>query len=291
MGAPWAAGAFAIENIIDLERYPIDNQSDERCQALIAQCREQLASSAACCLPDFLRSEAASAAAFEVAPLVERAFRHTCEHNVYFVDDDPSFPPEHPRRFLQRSAKHNIAGDLIAKDALIRHVYEHEPLRRFMAAVVGEETLYLQADPLSSLNVMVYGEGDRFGWHFDRTPYSVTILLQEPESGGVFQYVPYLRKSHEEEYSDGVNDQRIGEREDEDFERLSGILRGVEERDVLDLDLAPGTMSILFGRRSLHRVTEVLGARSRMMAILAYEPRPGVMFNDETRIRFYGRAQ
>lgn len=289
MGAFPATSALSIENIIDLERYPIHDLTGERCRELIARCKEQLAASAACCLPGFLRREAADAAALEVAPLVKKGFRHTCEHNVYFVDDDPSFPPDHPRRFVQRSAKHNLAGDLIAEDALIRRVYENEPLRRFMAAVIGEETLYLQADPLSCLNVMVYGEGDRFGWHFDRTPYSVTILLQEPESGGVFQYVPYLRKSHEEEYQGGVNDQRVGEGEEEDFERLSGILRG-EERDVLDLDLSPGSMSILFGRRSLHRVTEVEGARPRMMAILAYEPRPGVMFNDETRIRFYGRA-
>ena len=59
---------------------------------------------------------------------------------------------------------------------------------------------------------------------------------------------------------------------------------------VVDMELAAGTMSILFGRHSLHRVTQVESARPRIMAILAYEPRPGVMFNDETRIRFYGRA-
>jgi hypothetical protein len=289
VGVSRVANALRIEDIIDLDRYPLQSQSAER-DRLIADCRAQLASNAACCLTGFLRSDVVDLVASEVAPLVETGFRHTCEHNVYFIGDDPSFSAEHPRRALQRSAKHNIAGDLIARDALLRRVYEYEGLRSFLAAVIGEDRLYLQADPLSSLNVMIYGTGDRFGWHFDRTPYSVTIMLQEPEAGGAFQYVPYLRKRREAEYGDGVNEQVIGDAEDEDFERLSEILRG-SERNVVDMEFAAGTMSILYGRHSLHRVTPVEGPRPRIMAILAYEPRPGVMFNDETRIRFYGRAR
>jgi hypothetical protein len=285
-----AVNALTLEDIIDLDRYQIREPASARCQELIARCKDELATTAGCCLPGFLRSDALAVIASEVAPLVDRGFRHTSEHNVYFVNDDPSYPAGHPRRLLQRSAKHNIAGDLIAPDALIRRVYEYEALRTFLAAVVGEHDLYLQADPLSSLNVMVYGTGDRFGWHFDRTPYSVTILLQEPETGGLFQYVPYLRKRRTEDYGGGVNEQNIGDAEDEDFEKLSDVLQG-SERHVVDMELAPGTMSIVFGRHSLHRVTEVVGPNPRVMAILAYEPRPGVVFNDETRIRFYGRAR
>ena len=287
---PRAVNALRVEDIIDLDRYPVHDPARERYRDLIARCKDELAGKAACDFPGFLRSEVLGLVASEVAPLVEQGFRHTCEHNVYFVNDDPALPPEHPARFLQKSEKYNIAGDLIARDALIRRVYEYEPLRTFLAAVIGEDTLYLQADPLSSLNVMIYGKGDRFGWHYDRTPYSVTILLQEPDAGGAFQYVPYLRKRRTDAYGDGVNEQVLGGPEDEGFDKLSAILRG-SERDVVDLPLAAGTMSILFGRHSLHRVTEVESARPRIMAILAYEPRPEVVFNDETRIRFYGRAR
>jgi len=285
-----AVNSLTLEGIIDLDRYPIQDLSSVACQALIARCQAELTATAGCCLPGFLRSDALGIIASEVAPLLDKGFRHTSEHNVYFVNDDPSYPAGHPRRFLQQSAKHNIAGDLIARDALIRRVYEYDALRTFLAAVVGEAQLYLQSDPLSSLNVMIYGTGDRFGWHFDRTPYSVTILLQEPDAGGVFQYVPYVRKRRTEDYGGGVNEQKIGDAEDEDFDKLADVLGG-SPRHVVDMVLAPGTMSIVFGRHSLHRVTEVAGPNPRVMAILAYEPQPGVVFNDETRIRFYGRAR
>lgn len=279
---------LAIEEIIDLDRYPIHDLESRRGKELIDRAKADLVSAAALCLPGFLRADAAALAAAQVAPLAARGFRHSTQHNVYFVDDS-AVPPGSPRT-TQGSSKHNIAGDLIAGDALIRKVYEYEPLRRFTAAVVGEERLYLQADPLSSLNIMIFGAGDRFGWHFDRTPYSVTILLQPPEQGGVFEYVPYLRPRREADYDENVNEQVVGAPEDENFEVLASVLAG-ERKHVVDVDLQAGTMLILLGRHSLHRVTEIAGPRPRIQSILAYEPAPGVVFNDETRIRFYGRAR
>ncbi len=276
-----------IDRIVDLDRYPIHDLVSPRGRELIERCRAHLDSSAACSLPGFLRAEAVAAAAAEVAHLTERGFRHATDHNVYFVED--SAVPAGSPRTVQSSRKHNIAGDLIASDALIRQVYEYEPLRDFTARVVGEERLFLQADPLSSLNVMIYGDGDRFGWHFDRTPYSVTVMLQSPSAGGVFQYVPFLRRRRTDDYAEGVNEQLVGDKEEENWEVLTAVLNG-DRGHVVDLGLDAGTLLILLGRHSLHRVTPIEGPRPRILSILAYEPKPGVMFNDETRIRFYGRA-
>ncbi|TIW22899.1 MAG: 2OG-Fe(II) oxygenase, partial [Mesorhizobium sp.] len=43
-------------------------------------------------------------------------------------------------------------------------------------------------------------------------------------------------------------------------------------------------------RNTAHRVNTVEGNRERMIAVFSYYERPGVLFTDEERIGFYGRA-
>ena len=35
---------------------------------------------------------------------------------------------------------------------------------------------------------MSYREGEALNWHFDRSEFTVTLLIQTPEEGGDFQY-------------------------------------------------------------------------------------------------------
>ena len=37
-------------------------------------------------------------------------------------------------------------------------------------------------------------EGHYFPWHFDGNEFTVSILIQEAEKGGLFQFVPDIRK-------------------------------------------------------------------------------------------------
>jgi hypothetical protein len=54
--------------------------------------------------------------------------------------------------------------------------------------------------------------------------------------------------------------------------------------------LAAGSLNVFAGKNTLHRVSTVRGARSRLIAVFSYYDKPGVFFSDAERIGFYGRA-
>ena len=41
-------------------------------------------------------------------------------------------------------------------------------------------------------------EGHYFPWHFDGDEFTVSILIQEAEEGGLFEFVPDIRKPGDE---------------------------------------------------------------------------------------------
>ena len=41
-------------------------------------------------------------------------------------------------------------------------------------------------------------EGHYFPWHFDRNEFTVSILIQEAKEGGLFEFVPDIRKPGDE---------------------------------------------------------------------------------------------
>jgi hypothetical protein len=127
-------------------------------------------------------------------------------------------------------------------------------------------------DALARVNVMEYRDGEGLNWHFDRSVFTTTLLLQAPAVGGEFIYRTGLRTADDPNY-DGV----------------ARLLRG-QEPDVQSLTLAPGTLNVFFGRDTPHRVAPVEGDRSRVIAVFSYFPRPGVEFSREEQIGFYGRT-
>ena len=77
----------------------------------------------------------------------------------------------------------------------------------FLAKVLDKRQLYLMEDPLARVNVMAYRSGEALNWHFDRSEFTVTLLLQEPEAGGVFQYRRDLRWDDDPNYQGVGSDQ------------------------------------------------------------------------------------
>jgi hypothetical protein len=107
-------------------------------------------------------------------------------------------------------------------------------------------------------------------WHFDSGTMVTTLLLQEPEAGGIFEYAPAIRSEA-----------------DENFDAVQAVLDGNSDR-VRQNRLKAGTLSLFRGHYSLHRVTEVEGSRQRIQAILGYSTRPGLIGKKESSILHYG---
>lgn len=258
--------------ILDLERYPIDRPDSPAAQALLARCRADLDSEGLFNLDNLVRPHIIARCAAEAQPrLNSESFHHKRRHNVYFRREVDGLAPDHPALQLVESGNHTLCADQVA-GSIVDRIYRWQPLVNFLAAAMGLPRLHLMEDPLASINVISYRAGEALNWHFDRSHFTTTLLMQSPEIGGEFQYCRDLRSDSNPNY-DGV----------------ARLLRG-ESSDIRTLPVTPGTLNVFKGKNTLHRVSPPSGNRDRIIAVLSYYDRPGVVFSSEERLGFYGRA-
>ena len=262
--------ARSPSELVDLERYPLLDLAAPRGGRLVSECRSQLGATGCCELPAFLTAAAVERAIADTEPLLRLAHHSEGPIQPYLEPADPSLPNDDPRRHLGRSALSAIAYDLFPPAHSLRRLYEWDPLMRFLAAALGEPELHRYADPLGALNVAVMEDGDELGWHFDQTDFVTSIALRSAERGGDFEYAPNVRR-----------------RDDEDYPAVHAVLSGDRSR-VRRLGMAPGTLLLFQGRYSIHRVTEIGGGVPRLVALLAYDTKPGTVSSDLLRYARYG---
>ncbi len=262
-----------LSESIDLQTYPLQQLNTADGKALVKHCQDDLARDGMFNLIGFLRPAAITRAVTELSPiLATSAFTHSRQHNIYFRKSIEGLPPEHPALRKAQTINHTLCTDQIA-GSVVKALYEWPPLASFLAAVMSKPSLHVMADPMAGTNVMQYRDGEALNWHFDRSEFTTTLLLQAPESGGEFEYRSDLRTDSNDNY-DGV----------------ARLLEG-RDPDVRILPLAAGTLNVFKGKNTAHRVTPTRGQRSRIIAVLSYYDRPGVMFTAEERLGFYGRTQ
>jgi hypothetical protein len=260
------------DDAVDLDRYPINDPDSPGYRALVQLCRDQLHNQGAAQLPGFLTADAVSRMITLASQLADGAWASDQSHTVYFEPPDGSAGADHPRALLQHSAKKAIAYDQIPASAPIRRLYESDDLTAFIAAVLGKPVLYRSADPLDALEIAIFADGDELGWHFDNSEFSVTVMYQQAEAGGQFDYYPRLRSE-----------------DDENYPGVQQILHG-HDGGVLLLPASPGTLAVFRGQHALHRVTPVSGPLPRINSVLTYGERPGMKLTELTQKLFYGRT-
>lgn len=260
------------EELIDLKRYPLAEPEGAAYRVLVRAGQVRLAEDGALTLPGFVTPEAVALMRREAEALLPRAYYCAQAHNPYLVADDPAFPAEHPRNRAQKSDKGCLADDLITDASALRALYDWPPLRVFIAATLGVEALYPYEDPLGSLNINVFREGEQLGWHFDNADFVTTLMIQPAEAGGLYEFVPAIRSADEE-----------------NFAAVDRVLDGGRD-GVRTLDMDAGALVLFRGRYALHRVTPVEGPTPRLLAVLSYDTEPGRMLTEHTRRLFYGRA-
>ena len=96
-------------------------------------------------------------------------------------------------------------------------------------------------------------------------------MLQPPDEGGSFEYVPQIR---------GLENEK---------EIVARVLKGSRD-EVVGLPFTPGTLLIFGGSQTLHRVTRVHGGQPRLVPVLCYSEQPGMMNSESVRNLFWGRT-
>ncbi len=264
-----------VADRVDLDKYPIDNLTTPRASAFINECKGKLAESNSCVLPAFIKPQAMGPLQAEGKALAKQAFFYEKGGlNCYRRADDPRYPADHPRRLFYEVKEGVVAYDQFSDDSLLKRIYLWQPLADFFARVFEKQALYPFGDPFQALNIMVLRENSSdmgMGWHFDENEFTITLMIQPPEAGGEFEFVPNIRDPW-----------------DENYRGVQAVLQGSDE-GVRRVTLQAGTLALFRGGFSLHRVAPVIGDIDRLQCIMTFEKSPGQRASDESSINIYGQ--
>lgn len=263
-----------LSDLVDIERYPLGRPDSAELLAVIERARTEIRADGCAIVRDLVKPDAIRAIDDEIIERKHTTHFSTQVINPYFhTTPDPAYPDRHPMNtFIERSSGF-IPGDSWDASCATDVLFRSPELTSFIAACLETPALYCYDDPLAGLTANVLDPGQQFTWHFDTNEFAVTVLVDEADDGGLFEYVPAIRST-----------------DDEGFDAIQAILEGGRE-SVRTLDLRPGDLQIFRGRYSLHRVTRVPTTSSaRHAAIFAYTLEPGVIGRVERTRQLFGRV-
>lgn len=262
---------LAPEQMVNLKRYPIADPHSEAAKAFAARCNKEFAETGLCMLPDFTNEDALTLLADEANGFAKDAFFCKNTHNAYLTEDVGELPEDDIERRQEQTFVGSVAYDVIPGDSRLRALYQWDPLMEFIGSVLGKRSFYRFADPLGACSINVFVDGGEHGWHFDESEFTVTLMLQKPNVGGAFEYVPKIR---------GRDDER---------EIVRNVLEGDRDQ-VFELPFTAGTLLIFGGKETIHRVTRVEGDKPRLVPVLCYSEQAGLMNSESVRKLFWGRT-
>jgi hypothetical protein len=261
-----------LASIVDLDTYPLDRVGSDEWAALVERCRAELVDRGMFELPGFLHPDVVADITARLLPrMATESWEQRRMHNIYFLDHVEGLPADHPALHRILTVNHTLCADQL-RDTALTELYEWEPFRQFIAATVGMDELHLMDDTLARVNVLSYRPGEALNWHFDRSVFTTTLLLQAAAEEGIFEYRRELRTDTDPNY-DGV----------------AHVVAGTDP-GVIRCAVQPGALNVFFGKNTAHRVTTVEGSLERMIAVFSFYDRPGVVFSDSENLGFYGRT-
>jgi len=241
-----------LNEIINLEKYPINDTGSLKYRELTNYTRKQLNEDGCCVLPNFIKPDSIRRMKNEVDKNLSKIYFTSDKHNPYFTKDDKTLPEDHPKKiFSVRQSGYLNSNDLEIESDLNKF-YDLEEMLKFTSDSLEVFPLYKWADPLGKNPYSVMHTNHYFPWHFDGNEFTLSILVQKAGKGGLFEYVPDLRN-----------------KDNENFEDVTKVLKG-DRQKVKSLDLNPGDLQIFKGRFSMHRVTKIEGRISRYIALPCY---------------------
>ena len=264
---------LAVEHLINVEAYPIGDERHPQRNSTIKKVREQLDRDGCAVLKNFFSPQGLKklcSEASERAPLAY--FSEQKKINVYLSKGNPELPSDHPQNVQLERTNGFVRADEFDDTTCSQRLYYWPPLKQFLAECLGKDELFIYEDPVSNMIVNVLEPGQQFNWHFDTNEFTITMMLQEAESGGLFEYVPDIRSAN-----------------DECYEEVNRVIRGERDR-VKRLELKAGDLQLFLGRFSLHRVTPNTGQNNRLLLIMSFTNVPGMVGNRVRIQKLYGKT-
>ena len=262
-----------LKSIVDLEKYPIYDLNSPKIKNLIKRCKEELDQYSCSTISNFILPKSLKIMNSELEKQLDEVYMSKESINPYlYAEDDVSLPKDHPKRNFMNRYNGYLNSDCFPKNSEMKYLYETDELLKFISACLGVSPIYRWADPLACHAYNVMNPKGILPWHFDSCEFTLSIMIQKPEKGGIFEYCPNIREPG-----------------NENFDEVKKVLNGDRTR-VQQLKLEPGDLQIFKGRFTLHRVTEVEGEKSRYMCIPAYVLDPWRVNTPEHSKAIYGKV-
>jgi len=254
---------------VNLSVYPIDNPDTALYRRLIEEQRAHLTRHGMINLQNFLTPEGIQCYRREIDERMDIAFHASSTRQPYGYYPSADHPQDHPLNTFAATESFRLARHHVP-DTQLDELYCWEPLRRFIADITGNNTIFLSADPSNGLVIQVYREGCGQAWHFDQALFSTIINLGESENGGIFECTPGIRTE-----------------EDPNYDEVKKVLSG-ESEHIQKHKVKAGSFTIMLGRYTMHRVTPVEQETPRVSVVLSYELQPNIFMDLDTRKKSFG---
>ena len=259
---------FHENKIINLDKHPINSNY------YLDTCKKKLKDKSVLQLDDFLSSESLKNIQKEANALHSKAYYCSQNHTVFLKKKHDSLDSNDPCNIEVVSNKGCVPHDLISDNSDLNKLYHSNKFTSFLERVLNISKIYPYKDSLSSINYNYYEKNQQLGWHFDNASFAITLMIQSPNSGGVFQY---------------VNKGRDYEKNFVDKELIKLVMNG--NYPVNQLSVKPGTLILFYGRNYLHQVTPVTSEKCRILVTLNYNLEKDIELSENARLTFFGRIK
>ena len=261
-----------LKSIVDLKKYPIYDLNSPTIKNLIKRCKEELDQFSCSTIPNFILPKSLEIMNSELEKQLDEVYMSKESINPYlYAEDNPKLPKDHPKRTFMNRYNGYLNSDCFPKNSEMKYLYETDELLKFVSACLGISPIYRWADPLACHAYNVMRSEGILPWHFDSCEFTLSIMIQKPEEGGIFEYCPFIREPG-----------------NENFNEVKKVLEG-DMSKVRQLKLEPGDLQIFKGRFTMHRVTKVKGNKPRYLCIPAYVLDPWRVNTPEHSEAIYGK--
>ena len=259
----------SLNQIVNLNLHPI-TKSDQ----YIKLCKNKLTNNSVLQLDNFLSPKTLKNIQNEAKYLHSKAYYCSQDHTVLLVKKNNSLNDKDPLNIVVKSDKGCVPHDLIPKNSYLRKLYNSNDFIKFIQNVLSLKKIYPYKDTLASINYNYYEKHQQLGWHFDNASFAITLMIQSPNSGGIFQY---------------INKGRDFEKKYFDKNLIKSVLNN--NYPVNELSVKSGSLILFYGRNYLHRVTPVTSNKCRILVTLNYNLEKDIKLSENARLTFFGRLK
>ena len=259
----------SLNKIVNLDVHPL-NQSEK----YLKICKNKLRKDSILQLNNFLSSKSLNDIQKEANDLQSKAFYCSQNHTILLTKKNNNLSEDDPCNIEVKSNKGCVPHDLIPSNSNLRTLYNSNDFIKFLETVLELKKIYPYADTLSSINYNYYEKNQQLGWHFDNASFAITLMIQSPNTGGIFQYINKGR-----DFDNKFIDKKL----------IKSVLNN--DYPVNNLSVEPGSLILFYGRNYLHRVTPVTSDKSRILVTLNYNLEKNIKLSENGRLTFFGRLK